>query len=155
MKRFILILGAMLVLAFIVIQFFRPSKNSSPVTTDDIIYNLEIPSGVKRTLVNACYDCHSNQTRYPWYSNFAPASWIMANHVKEGKEHLNFSEWKLYSKREQISQLTDICEMIEKGEMPLKSYTFMHSEAIILEYQIKDLCTWTEDAARSIMTGNP
>jgi hypothetical protein len=154
MKRLLIIIAGSILLAFIVIQFFRPEKNQSAVTTDDIIYTLEIPNSVKRTLVNACYDCHSNQTRYPWYSNIAPVSWMLANHVKEGKEHLNFSAWKQYSKREQISQLDDICEMVEKREMPLKSYTFMHSEAIILEYQVKELCTWTEAAARSIMTGN-
>jgi hypothetical protein len=154
MKRVLMIIGAVVLLALIVIQFFRPVKNQSPVTQDDIIFNIDIPAGVKRTIVNACYDCHSNQTRYPWYSRIAPVSWMMASHVKEGKENLNFSDWKKYSKREQISKLNDICEMVEKGEMPLKSYTFMHSEAIILEYQQKDLCTWTEEAARKIMAGN-
>lgn len=153
MKKWSVIIGSVLILVVIVIQFFRPEKNNSPVSTDDLIFNVQIPNGVKRTLVNACYDCHSNQTRYPWYSNIAPVSWLLANHIKEGKAHLNFSEWKKYSKREQISHLSDICEVVENGEMPLKGYAFMHSDAIILEYQVKELCAWTEEAAKTILSG--
>ena len=86
MKRVLRIVGIILLTGIIGMQFYRPARNNSPVTQDDIIYNLDIPTGVKRTIVNACYDCHSSQTRYPWYSNFAPVSWMLANHVKEGKE---------------------------------------------------------------------
>ena len=140
-----------LVLAFIIMQFFRPEKNDAKVTTDEIIFQLDIPAGVRKTIVASCYDCHSNQTQYPWYANIAPVSWMLANHVKEGKEKLNFSDWKNYSRRDQIGLLDEICEVVTNEEMPLKSYLLMHSNAILLEHQKKELCDWTSEAAATIM----
>ena len=109
---------------------------------------------MKKKLADACYDCHSNRTRYPFYNQIAPVSWIMAHHVKEGKAHLNFSEWGTMEKKQQIKYLDEICEVITKGEMPLKSYTFMHSNAVIDPGQKDAICAWTEKAAEELLAGS-
>ncbi len=80
----------MLGAGFIIIQFFQPDKNNQAVSANDINNHLEIPTVIQEILKNSCYDCHSNQTKYPWYNNIAPVSWMIANHIKEGKEHVNF-----------------------------------------------------------------
>ena len=119
-----------LVLLFVLIQFYRPVKNISTVTpiTDFLLSSKadDLTSGLFK---NTCYDCHSNNTKYPWYNNIAPVSWILADHVDEGKEELNFSEWTTFSDKRKNHKLEEIVEMLEEGEMPLKGYLIMHSEA--------------------------
>lgn len=152
-KKWIIIL-AVLLAAFIIIQFFRPEKNFSKENPgDDIVFHLNIPKDVKKKLVNACYDCHSNTTHYPAYSKVAPVSWLMASHIREGKSHLNFSEWAKYDKKDRLELLDDICEMITEGEMPLKSYVFMHSLARFNEREIAEVCAWAEQAAEEVLGG--
>jgi len=151
MKKSWIILGSV-GLIFIVIQFFQPEKNDKLVNPqNDIVFVLEVPVPVKKKLADACYDCHSNRTAYPVYNRIAPVSWLLAKHIREGKEHLNFSEWANYEKKEQIKLLTAICEEITDGEMPLKSYVFMHSRAVINKKEIEDICRWTETASEEIM----
>jgi hypothetical protein len=151
MKKTWIILGSVFFI-FIVIQFFQPEKNDKLVNPqNDIVFVMEVPATVKKKLANACYDCHSNRTAYPVYNRVAPVSWFLANHIREGKEHLNFSEWANYNKKEQIKLLTAICEEITEGEMPLKSYVFMHSRAVFNEKEIEDICRWTETASEQIM----
>ena len=82
---------------------------------------------------NSCYDCHSNNTRYPWYVNIQPMGWVMARHIKKGKENLNFSEFGTYSKRKQANKLRAIATSIKDGSMPLSSYTIMHTDAKLCE----------------------
>jgi hypothetical protein len=152
MKKAWIIIGSV-VLLFVIIQFFRPEKNDKLENPQlDIVFTLEVPGPVKKKLVDACYDCHSNKTNYPRYAQIAPVSWMLANHIKEGKEHLNFSEWANYDKKKQIKLLTAICEEITSGEMPLKGYVFMHRRAIINEKQLEEICAWTEEAAEEIMS---
>lgn len=152
-KKWIITLAIVLA-ALIIIQFFRPEKNFSKENMgDDIVFHLQIPTDVKKKLVNACYDCHSNTTRYPFYSRVAPVSWLMAQHIRKGKWNLNFSEWARYEKKEQLELLDDICEMITEGEMPLKSYVFMHSKARFNEKEIGDVCAWAEQAAEVVLGG--
>ena len=149
-KTWIIILGV-LALALITIQFFQPERNlTKAATTDDIFFQVETDQLVKKNVVNACYDCHSNHTRYPFYANFAPVSWMLNKHIVEGKEHLNFSEWGAYSKREQLKLLSEICEVLEADEMPLKSYTLMHSSAVLNDKEKENICAWTETAAEEI-----
>jgi Haem-binding domain len=151
MKKSWIIPGSVLLL-FIVIQFFRPEKNDKVANPqNDIVFALDIPSPVKKKIVDACYDCHSNRTKYPFYNRIAPVSWLMAKHIREGKENLNFSEWANYDKKEQIKLLTAICEEITEGEMPIKSYVFMHSRAVLNEKEIGEICQWTETASEQIM----
>lgn len=150
-KRWYIIMGSILAL-LIIIQFFQPEKNNTLENPqNDIIFVIEIPTAVKKKIVNACYDCHSETTVYPFYNRIAPVSWFLAKHIRDAKEHLNFSEWANYDKKKQIKLLTAICEEITEGEMPLKSYVFMHSNAIINEKEIEEICLWTEKSAEQIM----
>lgn len=153
MKK-ILKIPLLAVIAFLVIiQFFPPEKNDQIVDpTDDIVFHLDMSSTVKRDIVNACYDCHSNRTRYPFYNRIAPVSWILASHIRQGKEKLNFSEWGNYGRRAQISLLTAICDEIVSGDMPLKAYVMMHSKAVLNEKQVDEICEWADEAAEQVMS---
>lgn len=153
MKKILITIAVVVVAGLIVIQFFPPEKNSSAVTQASIFYQLEVPELIKKKLVNSCFDCHSNQTRYPWYNKVAPISWILSNHIREGKEHLNFSRWADYSKREQIKMLGEICEVLEEGSMPLKSYLLIHTEAKIFDHDVENICEWTDEASMKILSG--
>ena len=149
----IVIIGSILAL-LILIQFFQPEKNDNLVNPqNDIVFNIDMPSPVKKKIVDACYDCHSDKTAYPAYSRVAPVSWLLANHIRKGKEQLNFSEWANYDRKKQIKLLTAICDEVTSGEMPLKSYVVMHSRAVINEKELEDICKWTEQAAEQLMSG--
>jgi len=151
-KTWTIIIIAFFVL-LIVIQFFQPEKNIHVANPqNDIVFSVEIPAMVKQKLVNACYDCHSDKTVYPFYNRVAPVSWILAGHIKEGKEHLNFSAWANYDKKKQIKLLNEICEVVTNGEMPLKGYVMMHSKAVLNEREISDICSWSEQAAEQVMS---
>lgn len=149
-KPWVIIL-LVLVAAIIAIQFFQPEKNKvKAATTDEIFFQVNCDPLVKKDIVNACFDCHSNNTHYPFYSKFAPVSWMMARHIREGKEHLNFSDWGKYEKKEQLKLLGEICDVVTDGSMPLKSYTFMHSSAILNDKDVENICKWTEEASEEI-----
>lgn len=120
----------MIVLPLLAIQFIRPQRNSSaPAVPQDFLDTFHVGDTVKNLLANSCFDCHSNNTRYPWYTNIQPVSWLMANHIKEGKEKLNFNELAALSIRRRNSKFKNITEQIDHGEMPLKSYLLMHNNA--------------------------
>lgn len=125
-----------LVLLFLFIQSFRIDKTTQPVnpTTDFISVTSANPE-VANLLKIGCYDCHSNQPSYPWYTNIAPVSWWVKNHINEGSHHLNFSEWGTYSEKRKNHKLEECIEMVEEGEMPLSSYTVMHKEAKLTDVQ--------------------
>lgn len=150
MKKILLALLLVVAAGLIVIQFFQPEKNNAPVTTSSIFFQMEVPGLTKKNLVSSCFDCHSEQTRYPWYGSVAPVSWILDDHITEGKEHLNFSRWSDYSPKEQVKLLGEICEVVEEGSMPLKSYVFLHPSAKLLPYQAEDLCDWAGRTARNL-----
>jgi hypothetical protein len=153
MKKTRLIILIVILVALVTIQFFQPEKNvAKAASTDDIFSQIETDQLVKKDIVDACYDCHSNHTRYPFYSKFAPISWMMNKHIVEGKKQLNFSEWGKYDKRTQLKLIDEICEVVITGEMPLKSYTFMHSSAILNEKEVEGICSWTDSAAEEIFS---
>jgi len=132
-----------LVLALIVIQAIKPEKNEGEIYTDSHIAKVvSVPLEVKELLENACYDCHSNHTTYPWYSNIQPLAWWLDNHVQEGKDELNFSAFKEYSLKSQKHKLDEIAEMVREKEMPLFSYTFAHSSARLNPDEIELLAMW-------------
>lgn len=109
---------------FILIQFI-PVDRSNPKSEAEIF----VAADVKTILKNSCYDCHSNQTVWPWYSYVAPVSWLVSNDVNEGREHLNFSNWEKLNAKKKAHKLDEIWEHVEKDEMPLPIYTFMHPSA--------------------------
>jgi hypothetical protein len=143
-------IGAGLLIVFVIIQFIRPDRNTSAgPMPDDITTLVSAPDGVMSLLHRACYDCHSNNTRYPWYMNVQPMAWMMAKHVREGKEQLNFSEFGGYSPRRQVSKLTGIANSIRQNTMPLQSYLLMHRSARLSAAEkmlIKDWVQKSKDA---------
>ncbi|QNJ99108.1 heme-binding domain-containing protein [Constantimarinum furrinae] len=118
-------------IAFVVIQLFPMDYNKSEAVpqTDFMLVNI-VPATVEKSLQVSCYDCHSNNTKYPWYNKVQPVAWFLEDHIKEGKEELNFNEWANYSDRRKNSKLRSIIKQIENGEMPLDSYTLIHRDAI-------------------------
>lgn len=144
-----------LLIVFIAIQFIRPARNSSgQVLPTDITKTINVPDKVLNIFQNACYDCHSNNTRYPWYVNVQPMAWMLANHIKNGKENLNFSEFGSYSPRKQANKLRAIAKTMDEGSMPLSSYVIMHSDAK-LSKEAKDLITaWALKTRDSLMAKN-
>ena len=92
-----------------------------------------MPIKIQNRLKVSCYDCHSNNTVYPWYNRIQPAAWFLENHVKEGKAELNFNEWDTYSDRRKNSKLRSIIKQIESGDMPMDNYTIIHRNAILSE----------------------
>jgi hypothetical protein len=136
------LLGILVV--FILIQMIRPTKNDSRNDINHISTVVPVPAEVEEILKTSCYDCHSNNTVYPWYSEIAPVSWYLAQHVNEGKEHLNFSEWTVYNKNQQDHIVKDLEEVLESHEMPLKSYLLMHEDAKMTPQQYEILMNWVQ-----------
>jgi hypothetical protein len=99
---------------------------------------------VSGILTRACADCHSNETRWPWYSNVAPMSWFLIDHVNHGRDHFNFSEWATYSEDDQDKLLGSICSLSKKGRMPLPSYLWIHRDATLSDGDIAALCSWSD-----------
>ena len=119
-------------MALIVIQFFPITLNESDtVPQSDFMKVNQVPATIKNRLQVSCYDCHSNNTNYPWYSKIQPAAWYLDDHIQEGKDELNFNEWAEYSDRRKNSKLRSIISQIEEDEMPLDSYTLIHRDAIL------------------------
>lgn len=132
-----------LIILLLVIQFYRPSKNTSTeMSSKSILTAVVVPQDVEQILKTSCYDCHSNNTVYPWYNNIAPVSWWLDNHVKEGKKELNFDEWAGYPDKRKNHKLKEIKKMLEEKEMPLESYLWIHKDAKLSDTQIKTLVDW-------------
>ena len=140
-----------IVIAFVAMQFFRPDRKiASQASSSDISGVFSMPDSVKVILQNACYDCHSDNTRYPWYVNLQPAGWWMAGHIKEAKDGLNFSEFGGYTPRKQISKLEGVASVLEKDFMPLKSYKMMHKSARLSTDEKNLVIDWAQKSADSI-----
>ena len=133
----------MFLVGLVGIQFFPTSRNQSDtiVKTDFMLVN-DVPKQVENIITTSCYDCHSNNTDYPWYNKVQPVAWFLEDHVTHGKEELNFNEWADYSNRRKNSKLKSIISQIENGEMPLWSYTLIHREAKLSEDKRKTVLDW-------------
>ncbi|MBI3520802.1 MAG: heme-binding domain-containing protein [Bacteroidetes bacterium] len=132
-KKNIAIFFVFLLLA---IQSFRIDKTTEPVDpSTDFITLTSANTEIAGMLKTACYDCHSNQPAYPWYTNIAPVSWWIKHHINEGSRHLNFSIWGTYTEKRKNHKLDECVEMIEKDEMPMSSYTLVHGEAKLTDAQ--------------------
>lgn len=136
-----------LLIILIGMQFFRPEKNVAEGDYVAAFISETQPSPeVKGILESACYDCHSANTTYPWYNNIAPISYWMADHVKEGKEHLNFSDWENYTVKKKDHKLEEVADEVKKGDMPLNEYTWTHADARLTQEQIRALVAWVDQA---------
>jgi len=139
------ITGILLLVVLIVIQFFPPDRTNPPVDADVALgTKTEVPPEIESILKKACYDCHSNETKWPWYSSIAPASWVIAHDVQEGRKHLNFSEWENYTIKKKQVHLDMICSNTVDGTMPLPAYLFLHGSAQLTDAEIDILCEWSE-----------
>ncbi|NOU37845.1 MAG: heme-binding domain-containing protein [Ferruginibacter sp.] len=144
------------VIIFIAIQFYRPAKNIAEGNSiNDITTKYTVPENVQAILKKSCYDCHSNNTAYPWYNNIQPVASFLANHVKEGKDELNFSEFATYKIGRQYRKLEEIKKEIEENEMPLSSYTLIHTDANLNELQKNTITNWVNILRDSIKAQYP
>jgi hypothetical protein len=146
-KKILLAVGIVL----IIIQFIQPAHNTSvQILATDISKTVSISDSVKTLLKITCYDCHSNNTTYPWYSNIQPMGWLMAYHIKQAKSQLNFSEFSTYSQRRQLSKLDGIANSIKDDIMPLKSYKIMHKSAQLSPDEKLLLINWAQKIIDSL-----
>lgn len=134
-----------LLIGLLGIQFIRPEKNISDEPLD-MAFKEETnpPHEVMLILKTSCYDCHSDHTEYPWYNNLAPVSFWIANHIEHGKGHLNVSRWDSYDRKKKDHKLEEVVEMMESKEMPLREYTWTHSEARLTIEQRQAVIEWAE-----------
>ena len=133
-------ISVILLVAFILIQFFPIDKNNpAPTPQMDFLTIKNTPESTANLIRNGCYDCHSNETKYLWYSNVQPIAWFLQDHIEEGRKELNFSTFATYEPKRQAHKLAEAIEQIEKGEMPLDSYIIVHSEAKFSEAQKQEV----------------
>ncbi len=145
-----------ILVALVVIQFIRPAKNQSgAISENDITKMYTVPGNVQVILQKACNDCHSNNTTYPWYSNIQPVAWWLNDHIREGKEELNFSEFGTYKLLRQSRKLKKAAGEIEEGEMPLSSYTIIHRDAILTPEEKAAITTWAKTLSTEILAKVP
>ncbi len=144
MKKALKLVAGLLFVVFAIIQFFRPDRANPPVIeAEDIRASIAIPAEVDSILKRSCKDCHSNETVYPWYSNVAPVSWFLSDHIANGREHMNFSIWNTYKTEKKVRRLEEMCEEITAGAMPLPSYLWLHRDAVLTDDDKKILCDWS------------
>lgn len=126
-----------LVVIFIAIQFVSVEKTNPPVTGE-----MKLPPEIKTVMQRSCYDCHSNETVWPWYSKVAPVSWLVSKDVVEGREELNFSEWDKYTDKRRTKKIKEIWNEVEEGEMPMLIYTFTHRDAVLSDKDKELIKNW-------------
>ncbi len=154
MKRILKIVVIVFVGAFIAAQFFRPDRTNPPIVqVETLEATTDVPDNVAQILKRSCKDCHSNQTIYPWYSNLTPFSWLLKNHIDEGRAELNFSVWNTYDAKKKSRKLDEICDQVSSGEMPHSQYLWIHRDAILSDDDKKLLCDW-EQAEREKIRQN-
>ncbi len=140
-----------LLIVFTIIQFIQPDHNTSQqVLQADITKIYAVPDSVLHVIKIACYDCHSNNTKYPLYNYVQPIGWFLASHIKDGKAELNFNEFGNYSQRRQSSKFKAIANSLKDGTMPISSYTFMHTEAMLSKEKKQLIMKWAFETANSL-----
>ena len=136
----------LLIVVFIILQFFQIDKTNPPVDESQDFIEMYNPSPEIAAKIKAsCYDCHSNESSYPWYTNIQPVGWWVKNHIDEGKHHLNFSEFGTYSAKRQSHKMEECYELVEENEMPLKSYTIAHQDAVLDDATKEQLITYFKE----------
>lgn len=145
MKKILKWTVIVLFVAFAGIQFVRPNYSNPPVNEQERLEaTTQVPEDVRAIFVRACNDCHTNETKWPWYSNIAPMSWSIVDHVEEGRRHLNFSAWNTYDLRKKKGKLDAVCDEMTDKLMPHNQYLWLHPEAVVTAEDIRRVCEWTE-----------
>ena len=148
-------IGLALLMGFVVIQFIQPTRNKSDmVLPTDITNTVTVPSKVLNIMKNSCFNCHSNNTRYPWYSFIQPGAWWMASHIRKGKADLNFSEFGVYSNRKQQSKLQAIANSIKDETMPISSYALLHKSVKLTIDDKAIIRSWVDATKDSLSLSN-
>lgn len=151
----------LLALVFAGVQFVRPARSNPPeVAGRGIEAHARLTPEVESVLRRSCMDCHSNRTEWPWYSQVAPASWLVVDHVNEGRKELNFSDWARLERDEAAFMLGLMCKEAQSGAMPMASYTLLHRDARLSGDDVRTLCDWANSESRRLAshddaTGNP
>lgn len=142
----ILLLGIFLILQLI------PSNRPEVIVDNpnDLLMNNTVPSNIKSMLRTTCYDCHSNETVYPWYAYVAPVSFLVSKDTREGRLELNFSEWEKLDADEKAEMLEEIAEEVEEGEMPMKIYPITHPKAKLSDENREEIVNWALTMAQSL-----
>lgn len=144
-------IGILILVLFIGIQFIRPARNNGNASSStDITHYVQMSPQIEGILKTSCYDCHSNHTDYPWYTNINPVGWWLNHHVNEGKDELNFSDFSQYKPKRMDHKLEEIAEEVQEGHMPLPSYTWLHTDSKLNEEQIKMLVDWVKRERQKI-----
>ncbi|AZI39592.1 cytochrome C [Epilithonimonas vandammei] len=151
MKKILIVL----LMVFIIIQFF-PIDKTNPITNEgmDFLKIKNTPEPIAKLIRNSCYDCHSNETKYPFYSNVQPVAWLLKNHIDEGRKELNFSTFATYEPKRQAHKLEEAAEYVEQKNMPLESYTLGHSDAKLSDEQRKQLVNYFRMVQKQIQQAN-
>jgi len=145
-----------LIVLLVAIQVVRPAKTNPAVdNTKTIEANTQMSPQVAAILQRSCYDCHSFKTTWPWYSQVAPVSWYLVYDVNKGRRDLSLSEWTKYDARRSARKLQEICEQIEKGEMPTKPYLMLHTIAKLSDSDKKALCDWANTERERVLASQP
>lgn len=156
MKRFLKYFLAIVMILFIAIQIYpRPGKNIGGFSSNDITRVHHVPADVKGILHTSCYDCHSNNTHYPWYNYLQPVALWLGSHVKDAKKELNFSEYATYSIQKKFRKMKEIHEQVKEGQMPLSSYTIIHRYAKLSNEKKKIIEDWALAIRDSISSNYP
>jgi len=150
-RSLLMALAALVVAQFIPITGANPPEDPAQA----IFASMAVPPAVSGILTRACQDCHSNRTVWPWYSRVAPASWLVAHDVDEGRGELNFSEWGRYNARRQDRKLKEICEQVERGKMPMPIYAVTHPQAKLTASDRNALCEWSAAARKNLAIPKP
>jgi hypothetical protein len=136
-------IGLGLLAVLVIIQFIHPTRNTSVTESpNEISKYYEVPADIHRVLKKSCYDCHSNNTVYPWYTNIQPVGWWLQSHVNDGKGELNFDEFGTYELKKAKHKFEEIEEVIREGEMPLGSYTLIHRDSKLTAEQSASIAAW-------------
>ena len=138
-------------IVLILIQFIKPGGNyGNAFGRNDFTHEIRVPDSIMRILKVSCFDCHSNHTNYPWYAQTNPVYWWLNHHIKEGKRELNFTEFATYTVKQKDKKLAEIAEQVREHEMPLPSYTLIHTDAKLNEQQVNALVQWSKSARKEI-----
>jgi hypothetical protein len=150
-KKILKIVLIVLFLGLVIAQFIRPERFSTgEVTKDDITNVLKVPDDVQKVLKRSCYDCHSNHTVWPWYTNVSPVNWLVYDDVNSGRHKMNFSEWGKLSVSKQSTKLQNISDKVKDGDMPLPKYLLIHRDAVLTQQEKDILGKWADAQADSL-----
>lgn len=156
MKKVLKWTGIGLIVLLVVIQAVRPAKTNPEIDEARTVQaHTRISPEVSAILERSCYDCHSSKTTWPWYSQIAPISWLLVRDVNQGRRELSFSDWARLDARRAARKLQEICEQVEKGEMPMESYVLLHPEAKLSDSDKQLLCDWAKEERERVVATQP